>query len=346
MKVWLLKSGSRHSRLTELRVCVAGAGVMGVHHVVALGSMDDVVVTGVADSSEKRLQQAARGRSLTPYGDIEQMLEAETPDFVIVAVPTNQHEAVALQALDRGAHVLVEKPVASDVGSARRIQKKADDNGLLVSVGHVERFNPAVVALKRAIADGDIGEVFQVSARRTGPFPPRVADVGVIKDLATHDLDVISFVFDCTFDFVFAQQARHLHSTHEDLASVIGRLANGAIAVLDVNWLTPSKVRELRIIGEGGMYVVDYLRQDLTLFRNGGLEPGFDALAEFAGVSEGQVLRHVVARREPLLVELEAFVQAVRSGGPAPVSVEQGIEALLVADAILDSAERGERVTL
>ena len=330
----------------ELKACVVGAGEMGSHHINALSAMEGVALAGVSDGDEDRLRRAGRGRSFICYDDVARMLDELRPDFVIVSVPTDQHEAVALQCLEGGAHALVEKPVAENIESALRMQARAVDKGLLLTVGHIERFNPAVIALRQKLSEGVVGKVFQVVARRTGPFPPRVRDVGAIKDLATHDLDVIRFVFDSPFEFVFAQLARHLHSTHEDLASIVGRLENGAIASLDVNWLTPTKIRELRVVGEGGMYLVNYLRQDLTLYRNGELEPGFDAIATFAGVSEGEVVRHPIPRKEPLVAELEAFSQAILSGGPAPVPVSEAIEALRLAEAILGSAERNEPVRL
>lgn len=330
--------------MSDLKACLAGAGEMGRHHVDGLSAIHGVSLVGVADSDGERLERVARGRTFNRYADVGRMLDEQRPDFVVVAVPTNQHEVVAVQCLDAGAHVIVEKPVASDVAGALRIQACADQNQLLVSVGHIERFNPAVVALVQKLSEGIIGRVFQVVARRTGPFPPRVRDVGAIKDLATHDLDVIRFIFDSPFDFVFAQLAQHLHSDHEDLGSVLGRLQNGTIASLEVNWLTPTKVRELRVIGEGGMYLLDYIRQDLTLYRNGGLTPGYGTISVFTSVSEGEVVQYPLHRREPLRAELESFVHAILTGGPPPVSVPEAIEALRLADAILESAERNEPV--
>ena len=330
--------------MSELTACVVGAGEMGRHHIDVLSAMDGVVLIGVAEEDAEKLSCVVRGRTIIGYKDAPRMLEEQSPDFVVVAVPTSQHEAVALQCLDGGAHVLVEKPVTEDVEAALRVEAWSGARGSLVTVGHIERFNPVVVALKKKLAEGAIGRVFQVVARRTGPFPSRVMDVGAIKDLATHDLDVIRFVFDSPFEMVFSQLARYLHSKHEDLGSVLGRLQNGAIVSMEVNWLTPTKVRELRVIGEGGMYVVDYLRQDLTLYRNGGLESSFGAIATFASVSEGAVIRHPIRREEPLRVELAAFTQAILSGGPSPVPIPEAIEALRLAEAILLSAELNEPV--
>jgi UDP-N-acetylglucosamine 3-dehydrogenase len=332
--------------MNDMKACLIGAGEMGQHHVEALCAVDGVSLVGVAEADGGRLERVARGRSFKRYTSASLMLRQQRPDFVAVAVPTNQHESVAVQCLEAGAHVIVEKPVAADIRGALRIEGEARERGLLVSVGHIERFNPAVIGLVEKLSEGVVGRIFQVGARRTGPFPPRVRDVGAIKDLATHDLDVIRFIFGSPFEFVFAQLARHLHSEHEDLGTVVGRLENGAIASLDVNWLTPTKVRELRVVGEGGMYVLDYIRQDLTLYRNGGHAPGFGAISVFASVAEGEVIQYPVHRKEPLRAEIESFVQAIRAGGPPPVSVAEAIEALRLADAILESAERNQPVRL
>jgi UDP-N-acetylglucosamine 3-dehydrogenase len=324
--------------METLRGAVIGAGEMGRHHIRALSEMEGVELAGVVDPDPGSLARGVKGRSAMPFSSIDAMLAEVKPDFVVAAVPTKEHVEVALAAIAAGVHVLVEKPVADTIEGARRIQKQARSNGVIVSVGHIERFNPAIIELRRQISAGTIGRAFQVVARRTGPFPSRVKDVGVVKDLATHDLDVIDFVFDSRFVSVASQLAQHLHEGHEDLAVVLGRLENGTIALLDINWLTPTKVREFRVVGEGGMLVANYLLQELTLFRNSEHGGEFGGLEAFTGVSEGEATAFSIQRHEPLRLELQAFLSAIRDGGSPPVSIDSAIRALAMSDRILDSA--------
>ncbi|HEX2063495.1 MAG TPA: Gfo/Idh/MocA family oxidoreductase [Acidimicrobiales bacterium] len=327
-----------------MRACVVGAGMMGRNHVRVLGEMAGVELVAVADQDPANLHRVLRGREARGYTDHLELLAAEQVELTVVAVPTRSHEEVVEAALVAGSHVLVENPVAEDLDGAERMGKLADEAGLLVSVGHVERFNPAVLELRRRLAAGELGAVFQVTARRTGPFPSRVRDVGVVKDLAAHDVDVVHFALDSPFEFLFAQVARHVHTCHEDLVSAVGRLRNGAITVFDVSWLTPTKVRELTVVGEGGMFVADYLRQDLTLYRNGHHDDQLGPLSNFTGVSEGDMVRYAVERREPLRAELEAMTAAIRTAGPPPVPIREAAESLVVIDSMLRSADLDQPV--
>jgi predicted dehydrogenase len=314
---------------------------MGRNHIRLLAELPGVELVAVAEESRRVREAALRGRSVRGYATCCDLFSEESVDVAVVAVPTRAHEEVACIAIGAGCHVLVEKPVADSITAAQRMQDAAAAAGLIISVGLVERFNPAVIELGRRIASGELGQVFQVMARRTGPFPPRVRDVGVVRDLATHDLDIVRFTIGSPFEFIFAQVARHVHTEHEDLVTAIGRLDNGVIAVFDVNWLTPTKVRELTVLAEGGMFLVDYLRQDLTKFRNGDVKADLGPLSALRGVSEGDMVRFAIDRVEPLRAELAAFVEAVRSGGAPPVPVGEAIESLALVDATLKSADLG-----
>jgi predicted dehydrogenase len=204
-------------------------------------------------------------------------------------------------------------------------------------IGHIERFNPAVMALRDRLADGELGRVFQVDARRQGPFPARVQDVGVVIDLAVHDLDVMRFVTGSEIKRVYAETERRIHSSHEDLLSGLVRLEDGTVGTLAINWLTPTKIRELYVTGELGMFRVDYLTQDLYFFENASAPVEEWPIRVLRGVSEGKMIRHVVAKREPLRVEQEAFLSAVRGEAPIPVTGRDGLRALELAKAVVTS---------
>jgi predicted dehydrogenase len=216
-------------------------------------------------------------------------------------------------------------------------------------VGHIERFNPAVRELKARLDAGELGRVFQVHARRVGPFPERVRDVGVVLDLAPHDIDVMRYLLGSEITRVHAETEQRINTEHEDMLIGTLRFANGAVGVLDVNWLTPTKIRELSVLGERGMFVVDYLARELTFYENDAApreQPAGWPARHLKGVSEGAVHALHVEKREPLRVELEAFVGAVREGTPPEVTADDGLAAIAVAEALVRSARSGSAVEI
>ncbi|MBN1887082.1 MAG: Gfo/Idh/MocA family oxidoreductase [Thermoflexales bacterium] len=330
-----------------LKVAVIGVGAMGRNHARVYSELPDVELAGVADSDEQAAQAVAGRLSTRAYTNYLEMLDEQRPQAVTIAVPTVDHLAVALEAIQRQIHVLVEKPIAFDVEEGRQIIAAAEQNGVQLMVGHIERFNPAVTALRERLAHGELGRVFQIDARRQGPFPARVKDVGVIIDLAVHDLDVIRYVSGAEIVRVYAETERRIHSTREDLLAGLVRLDNGAVGTLTINWLTPTKIRELYVTGERGMFRVDYLTQDLYFYENAeAASGGWDTLRMLRGVSEGQMTRYVVAKKEPLRAELEAFVATVRGERDSAVSGRDGLIALELAQAVVTSGLEQRAITM
>ncbi|RPH35320.1 MAG: gfo/Idh/MocA family oxidoreductase, partial [Chloroflexi bacterium] len=265
------------------------------------------------------------------YGDAARMLAEEHPDLVVVAVPTSLHLSAVLESLAAGAHVLVEKPIAPDRPQAEEMIAAAEAAGRLLTVGHIERFNPAIRELSRRLRNGELGRIFQIRAARLGPFPARVRDVGVVVDLAPHDIDVMRYLLQSEPVRMYAETEQRIHTDHEDLFTGLIKFESGAIGLLEINWLTPTKVRRLTVTGERGMYEADYLSQDLVFYANPDQEL----------VAEGEMTRRAVQRREPLAVELSEFLAAIRSGGPPPVSPQDALVAMLLARAMVDAAQRG-----
>jgi UDP-N-acetylglucosamine 3-dehydrogenase len=320
------------------RLVLIGLGMMGAHHARVLADLDRAELVGVADLDAAAVQRVVRGRTLRGYADYREALAAERPDAVVVAVPTRCHAEVARYALEHGAHVLLEKPIAASVAEGEALRDLAARRGLLLSIGHVERFNPALVALKQRLDAGELGQVFHLHARRLGPFAQRIQDVGVTVDLGTHDLDVMRHLLGSAPERLHSEVARRLHSVHEDLVVALLRFPGGEIGQLEASWLMPTKVRELMVTGERGMFVLNYLTQDLYVYANGEARTDWPSLAELTGVSEGSVTRLPVHRQEPLHAELTAFVQAVVQGGPPPVPADDAIECLRLAQAIVAAA--------
>jgi predicted dehydrogenase len=319
---------------------------MGRNHARVWSEIAGVDLVGVADPSEAARESFTRGRNVQGFSSVAEMLERTRPDVLSVATPTGHHEETVATAVALGVHVLVEKPVAPDVVGAERVAKLVRDAGVVAMVGHVERFNPALLELRRRLAAGQIGEAFQLVARRVGPFPARIRDVGVVQDLATHDLDQARHLLQRDVEVLFAQTAQRVHTRYEDLVNIVGRAQGGVVLNFEVNWLSPRKVRETVIIGEGGMFVADSLTQDLFLFENNWEEGSWRLLQTLRGVSEGNMVRFALRRVEPLHAELESFLDSVARGTTPACTLDDGIQALRLAEATLRSAREGIPVSL
>lgn len=328
--------------MANLRAGLIGMGMMGRHHARVLGGLEGVDFIGIVDPDGDRFNSAG-GRPV--YGTVEQLI-AQRPDYCMVAVPTALHEEVGLLLASSGIHALLEKPLAPSVESAARLHEAFEASGLVGGVGHIERYNPAVQQARERIERGELGRILQVSTRRQGPFPGRIADVGVIMDLASHDIDLTQYVTGSTYASVSAQTAFRSGRDHEDLVAITGRLADGSVANHLVNWLSPFKERVSVVLGDEGCFVIDTLTADLTFHRNGTEPTEWADLAQFIGVSEGDSTRFAFPKREPLLVEHENFRDAVLGKGGTIVSFEQGVHTIEVAAAALVSATSQHEVAL
>jgi predicted dehydrogenase len=328
----------------SLKVGVIGAGSMGMNHLRVLRDFDEdqVQLVGVADAHQPTLQQAARRFHVAGFSDYRQMVEETQPDLVAVVVPTHLHFEVAAYVLDQGINILLEKPMTSNTDEALSLVQLAQTRNAKLAVGHVERFNPAVIAVKRHLVAGDLGQVFHLHARRLGPFPPRIGDVGVTLDLATHDIDVMRYLVDAEVARVYAETQRRIHHQFEDLLLGILRFANNTIGMLDVNWLTPAKVRELSVTGEKGMYLVNYLTQDVYFYENDYTTTTWDALRTLTGVSEGTMTRLKVQKAEPLRLEYEDVLQAIHNDTAPTVTGEDGIAVLKIVLQLAETRSQGE----
>ena len=326
----------------DIRVGILGIGSMGRHHVRNARNTKGFDLVALADPAGDKFGVAG---DLAVLPDVDALI-AEGVDAAIVAVPTVFHEEAALKLAEAGVHALVEKPLSFSVESGERIAKAFSDAGLIGAVGYVERCNPALLEMRRRIRDGQLGEVYQIITRRQSPFPARIADVGVVKDLATHDVDLAAWVAGSTYETVYAQTAYRSGREHEDMMVASGRFANGVLVNHLVNWLSPYKDRTTIVTGERGALVADTAMGYLTFYENGSFPVEWDQIANFRGVSEGEVTRYALAKREPLAVEHEHFRDAILGVSNEHVSMGEGLTTLRVLEAMLESAKTGESVRL
>jgi predicted dehydrogenase len=326
--------------MADLRAGLIGLGMMGRHHARVLRSLDGVELVAVGDPGGDPHRLAG---GLEVHGSVEELVGVGL-DYVVVAVPTIYHEQVGLALADAGVHALIEKPLATDGDGARRLAETFAARGLVGAVGHIERYNPALQHLRARLEQGELGSVYQVVTRRQGPFPSRIADVGVVKDLATHDIDLTAWVTRSRFRSVAARTAFKSGREYEDLVAVVGSLEDGTVTNHLVNWLSPMKERVTIVTGEKGAFVADTLTADLTFHANGTVLTEWGSLAEFRGVSEGDMIRYAIGKPEPLRIEHEAFRDAVLGKGTDIVTMAQGLATVAVAEAVIESASSGRTV--
>ncbi|MCX4965477.1 Gfo/Idh/MocA family oxidoreductase [Streptomyces sp. BE147] len=325
-----------------LRAGLIGLGSMGRNHARVLHGLDGVELVAAADP--------VAGPDSAPAGVpvVRSVAElaAEGIDYAVVACPTALHEEVALDLAERGIHALIEKPIAPSVESAERITRAFGERGLVAGVGHIERFNPALRELRTRLDLGELGDVHQVVTRRQGPFPARIADVGVVYDLATHDIDLTAWLTSSRYESVSAATVSRSGRPHEDMVAFVGHLSGGAVTSHLVNWLSPLKERVTIVTGEHGCFVADTLTADLWFYANGSQPTEWEGLRQFRGVSEGDVTRYAIVKREPLLVEHETFRDAVLGKEADIVTLEQATGTVAVAEAVLAAAANRTAIDL
>ena len=292
-----------------MRVGVIGVGNMGKNHprvYVELGAE----LVGIADTDAENLRKIAAHHGVMAYSHYEELLN-QGLDAVSIVVPTTLHKVVALAAIEKGINLLVEKPIADSVENAQDIIKAAEKYNVKLMVGHLERFNPAVRKMKQIIDDGILGKLVCISARRVGPFVPRISDVGIIVDVATHDIDIIRYLIGSECTSVYGRSTRY-KNIKGDAAFVL--LGFGDVsASVEVNWYTPHKIRVITVTGTEGVAYMDYIKQEIEIYH-----------AEWKMIPK-------VDQAEPLKLELQHFLDCIKSNTEPLVSGYDGLKALEIA---------------
>ena len=326
--------------MANLRAGLIGLGMMGRHHARVLSSLQGVDFIGVSDPAGDT-NGVAQGR---PVVSSVAELIAMGIDYAMVAVPTIYHLEIGKELAAAGIHAMVEKPWSHDAKSSVELTQAFASAGLVGAVGHIERYNPSLQEARRRL--DQLGSLYQVVTRRQGPFPARIADVGVVKDLATHDIDLTAWITGQAYASVSARTALRTGREHEDLVAVVGTLADGTITSHLVNWLSPLKERVTILTGEKGAFVADTLTADLTFYANGTVASQWDEIAQFRGVSEGDVIRYAISKHEPLKMEHENFRDAILGKPSDIVTMQQGLATVLVAEAIIKSSQTNSTISL
>lgn len=336
--------------LTEVKAGVIGLGNMGQHHARHYFNFPDVKLVAVCDVDKNKIEIAKKYKC-NFYTNYKEMLKKENLDIVSIAVPTTLHEKVAVDVLNQGIHVLLEKPISYDLKSAKRILKTARKNKVKLMVGQIERFNPVIRKLKEFIENKNLGEIFSIESKRLSIYHPRIRDCGVIIDLGIHDIDLMNYLLRKQVKKVYAVAAHRFipNIKFEDHASIILTFKNGIIGKIDLSWISPVKVREINIVASENCCKVYMLQQKIEIIKSFikiknrlSWKDYQDFIQKFT--PEVKVIEE--QNVEPLFIELREFIDAIKNDEPVPVSGKDAINALKIALKAIESSKKGKAITI
>jgi len=296
-----------------IKVGVIGVGVMGRNHARVYSELQDVELIGVADSNKEQATAVAREFKTKAFTSHKELLEQDL-DAVTIAVPTSMHKGIAVDVANAGVDMLIEKPIAESIDSANEIISKCESNDVILMIGHIERFNPIIPIIKKSIKDS---EVVSISITRLGPLPPRIKDVGVIVDLAVHDIDLIRFITESDFKKIYSLYSKAF-SIYEDTAIISFEMENNILANIITSWLIPFKIREINIATKEKFIKGCLINQKVT---------------EFSKYVDGSyIVKELnVPYGEPLKIELQLFLDSVGKRLKPAVTGQDGKKALEIA---------------
>jgi UDP-N-acetylglucosamine 3-dehydrogenase len=333
----------------KLTVAVVGLG-FGANHARIVRELEDAELAAVCDPDRRRLDAALEDcHESRGYSDCAVMLLEERLDAVIIAAPAGQHETLAMAAIENGVAALVEKPLAPNLETGERLVRAAAAARVPLMAGHIERFNPALQELARRVRAGEAGRLRHLWARRMGPIRQRRQDVNIVHDSAIHDIDAIGCLLGMEPESVYAAAQSGVFVPFEDSISAVLQFAPrdpylAVLAGLEVNWLSPRRVRDLTVLGDKGMFTLDYAAQTLEFTPAAGPQSAPSIGWPVSQRQEAEARKIEIDPREQLPAEIGAFLDAVRDGKPMPLSGEDALAALAVADAITESARSGRPV--
>ena len=306
--------------MNKVNVAVVGCGLMGINHVRVFSRLDQCNLLAVSDIDANKARRIGNKYNIEWFKDPSKIFRNKDIDLVSICTPTLTHTELTLDAIEGDKHVLVEKPMTNTVIEAERVLKAAKQKNVMVMVGFIERFNPAIKKAEELIKKGEIGEIVLTISRRLSNRPGRIKDVGVIKDLAIHDIDISCHLLNDKLTQIYAI-TKSLNYKNEDYAHIILRFRDGKVAIVEASWLNNKKIRNLTIIGKEGILEIDYKKQKVILKK------------------QKDISMPIIKRDEPLKMELEYFLNAIISNKSPKPSVEDGLKAIKICETALRSAQ-------
>lgn len=313
--------------MKKLGVAVIGTGFWGRNHARNFSELDETELLAVCDINSERARGVAEQFHVDAYTDSQKLLRRRDIEAVTICAWSTKLASETLKALKAGKHVLVEKPMANTVQQARKLVDLAQRKEKILTVGFLERFNPGVQHAKEAVDKREIGTLVCATAKRVSRWPVRIGDVGVIKDIAIHDIDIVRYLFSEDPIAVYAKAGALKHK-FEDYAQLMLTFKKGKTAFIEANWLTPYKIRKLVVTGSEAIVTVNYLTQEVTI------------------ETSGQTLSPRYEWSEPLKLELQHFAKCILGNREPIITGLDGLKALQVAEAALKSASKCSIVKL
>lgn len=314
----------------KIKVAVIGVGVMGKNHARVYSELNECELIAVSDLDKEKGEEAAARFNCKYYADYQEMLVKEHIDALSIVVPTKNHKKIAVEVMNSGIHILLEKPIAGNINDAEEIISKSKEKKIKLLIGHIERFNPAVIKLKKIIDEGKLGTVTSIIARRVGLFPSRVKDANIVIDVSVHDIDIIRYFMGREPDEIYTSGSKSLNSNRED--QVVALLKYGdANGIIQSNWITPIKIRNLSVTGTKGYAELNYLTQELILYESN-YEETYDDYGDFIiKFGKPNKIEMGIINKEPLKAEIEHFLKCATGQEEPLVSGKEGLATLKIA---------------
>jgi UDP-N-acetylglucosamine 3-dehydrogenase len=313
--------------MKPVKVGVIGCGSWGRNHARVYRELTGVELIAVSDINPQTAEEVGNRFGASYYTDPKKIIEDQNINLISICTPTITHSTIALDAIEAGKNILVEKPMTNTLSEAKQLINAAKKNKIKLGVGFVERYNPAVQEAMKRVSQGEIGDIILALAQRVSRSPERIGDVGVIKDLAIHDIDVVDHIFNKKAELVYAVAGSIKHK-FEDYAQINISFGKNVNAIISTNWLTPRKIRNLVITGTEGIINVEYIPQEITIENNTMLSQPY------------------LPYKEPLFLELKSLTDAIKNDTPLKVTGEDGMRALSICEAALQSAKTGKQIKL
>lgn len=329
-----------------IRVAIIGAGVMGTLHARIYSKMPNVKIVSICDVDNSSGSRLAGIYKVKQYLDYKKLITQESLDAVSITVPTSLHKEIALFCIEHNINILVEKPLAGTVDEATRILKFAQKKATILAVGHIERFNPAVIKLGELIKKGEFGQIVSIVIKRVGLFQPRVRDINVVTDLAVHDLDIVCTLLQKLPKSIFATGGKGINANRVDYADIFLDFGETS-CYLQVNWITPVKIRSLSVTGTLGYCELDYVTQELNLYRlnyNKAVPKEFQSFVERLGKPEKIPVK--IIKEEPLKLEIIDFIDSIIKKKTPLITGEDGVHAVKLSELVLESLSRKKIINL
>jgi len=315
--------------MKKLKAAVIGIGNMGRFHAKNYFELNETELVAIADLDRKKGEKTAKELNCRFYSDYKKLAEKEKPDLVSIAVPTKSHKEVAIFFIEKGINAIVEKPIAGTIEEAEAIIRAAEKSGAKLTIGHIERFNPAVTKLKQLMKSGKLGEINSIIVRRVGIYPPQIKDANVIIDLAVHDIDIINHLLERLPDKVDANSGKSITENKKDYADIFMKYGKTS-ALVQVNWITPVKIRKMNITGSKGYAEMDYLTQEIALFEsNCNIEA--NSFKDFVVKFAPNMKKVKIEKEQPLKKELVSFIKTIKENKEPVVTTKQALDALKIA---------------